>query len=328
MTLEVNMKNKVFQKIIAQVPDLDHQQRVSLNQKLSSVSRLKIVCDLLEKRIENNYHCLHCGSDSIVKHGKRSGLTRYRCKSCGKTFNTLTGTSLAKLRKKELWLDYSQCVLDSFSVRKAAVLINVNPKTAFRWRHRFLGSSHKIEPKVLSGVVEADETFFRKSMKGSRKLNRSPRQRGEPAPQRGLSKEHVSVLVACDRNGHEADYITGLGPVGSRWLDMYFSPHLSSDVILITDKASSFKAFSKHQSIKQKTITSKKGKRVDGFYHIQHVNSYHSMLKTWMQRFHGVATKYLNSYLGWSHELFSKHVGNPIAFLKLVINLKTPSTGT
>ncbi len=322
------MKNKAFRKIVEQIPKLDHHQRMSLNEKLSSISSKETVCDLLEKRIEDNYQCIHCGDDSIIKHGKRSGLTRYRCKSCGKTFNALTGTSLAKLRKKELWLDYSQCVLNSFSVRKSAALVNVNPKTAFRWRHRFLKTSHQIEPKTLSGVVEADETFFRKSMKGSRKLNRFPRKRGERAPQRGRSQEYVSVLVACDRNGHEADYITGLGPVGTRWLDRFFYLHLSSDVLLITDKARSFKAFSKHQNLKQKTITSKKGERVDGFYHIQHVYSYHSMLKTWMQRFHGVATKYLNSYLGWSHELFNRHIDNPTAFLKLVINLKTPSTGT
>lgn len=132
------MKNNAFQVIISQVPDLDHIQRVSLKEKLKTVTKKKTVCDLLEKRIENNYKCVHCGSNSIVKHGQRSGITRYRCKSCGRTFNALTGTSLARLRKKELWLDYSQCVLDSFSVRKSAALIHVNSKTAFLWRHRFL----------------------------------------------------------------------------------------------------------------------------------------------------------------------------------------------
>ena len=119
------------------------------------------------------------------------------------------------------------------------------------------------------------------------------------------------MLVACDRNGNEVDYITGLGPIGSRWLDRFFSSHLASDILLITDKAKAFQAFSKYQNLKQKTVTSKKGERVDGFYHIQHVNAYHSTLKTWMLRFHGVATKYLNSYLGWSHELYSRHVDNP-----------------
>jgi hypothetical protein len=36
-----------------------------------------------------------------------------------------------------------------------------------------------------------------------------------------------------------------------------------------------------------------------GVYHIQNVNVCDSRLKQWMGRFHGVATKYLENYLGW-----------------------------
>ena len=31
------------------------------------------------------------------------------------------------------------------------------------------------------------------------------------------------------------------------------------------------------------------------------VNTYHSNLKNWINRFHGVATKYLNNYLVWNN---------------------------
>ena len=36
-----------------------------------------------------------------------------------------------------------------------------------------------------------------------------------------------------------------------------------------------------------------------GRRHVQNVNAYDSRLRGWMQRFKGVATKYLDSYLGW-----------------------------
>jgi len=36
-----------------------------------------------------------------------------------------------------------------------------------------------------------------------------------------------------------------------------------------------------------------------GIFHVQNVNAYDSRLKEWMKHFHGVATKYLTSYLGW-----------------------------
>ena len=39
-----------------------------------------------------------------------------------------------------------------------------------------------------------------------------------------------------------------------------------------------------------------------GIYHIQqHVNSYHSILKRFMNNFNGVSTKYLNNYLIWNN---------------------------
>jgi len=37
----------------------------------------------------------------------------------------------------------------------------------------------------------------------------------------------------------------------------------------------------------------------DVWQQVQNVNAYDSRLKTWMNRFHGVATQYLEHYLGW-----------------------------
>ncbi|MDU2266722.1 MAG: hypothetical protein E7E07_10080 [Clostridium celatum] len=42
-----------------------------------------------------------------------------------------------------------------------------------------------------------------------------------------------------------------------------------------------------------------KGKKKLGIYHLQHVNSFHSRLKNWMNRFQGIATKYMSDYLTW-----------------------------
>lgn len=38
---------------------------------------------------------------------------------------------------------------------------------------------------------------------------------------------------------------------------------------------------------------------IKGLYHIQNVNGLHSRLKHWVDRFKGVATKYLDNYLAW-----------------------------
>ena len=46
-------------------------------------------------------------------------------------------------------------------------------------------------------------------------------------------------------------------------------------------------------------IQLKSGKSKIGNFHVQHINAYHSVLKTWIRRFNGVSTKYLNNYLVW-----------------------------
>lgn len=39
---------------------------------------------------------------------------------------------------------------------------------------------------------------------------------------------------------------------------------------------------------------------MSNIYHIQNVNAYDSRLKQWIAKFHGVARRYLENYLGWN----------------------------
>jgi transposase-like protein len=82
--------------------------------------------------------CPHCASREIVGWGRSDGLLRFRCKSCRRTFNALTKTPMAHLRKKEKWLDHARAMIEGKSLAKTAELCGVHPTTAFRWRHRFV----------------------------------------------------------------------------------------------------------------------------------------------------------------------------------------------
>ena len=110
--------------------------------------------------------CPHCADRDIVGWGRSDGLLRFRCKSCGRTFNALTKTPMAHLRKKEKWLDHARAMIEGKSLAKTAELCGVHPTTAFRWRHRFLRAPADDKPRRLSGIVEADETFILESFKG------------------------------------------------------------------------------------------------------------------------------------------------------------------
>ena len=140
--------------------------------------------------------------------GPLDGLLRFRCTSCGRTFNALTKTPMAHLRKKKRWLDHAQAMIEGKSLAKTAELCGVHPTTAFRWRHRFLRAPADDKPRTLSGIVEADETFILESFKGRwSNLSRKARKRGGTARHPGSYQDNLPVLVARDRKGATFDAV-------------------------------------------------------------------------------------------------------------------------
>ena len=113
----------------------------------------------IERWMGEEPRCPHCGSSAVGKWGKADGLKRFRCRECRKTFNALTGTPLARLRKKEQWDQFAGCIQDSLTVRASARACGVHRNTTFRWRHRFLALIDENKSPSLHDVVKADETF-------------------------------------------------------------------------------------------------------------------------------------------------------------------------
>jgi transposase-like protein len=96
----------------------------------------------------------HCGSHKLQGWGRVSGLPRYRCTGCRRSFNALTGTPLARLRKKEHWAAQAQALITGESLVEAAKRCDVAVTTAFRWRHRFLSAPALDKPSRHNGIPE------------------------------------------------------------------------------------------------------------------------------------------------------------------------------
>lgn len=236
-------------------------------------------------------HCPHCDAQELIRWGSAHGLPRYRCKVCGRTCNALTGSPLAHLRQRSHWLGFAQALIDGLTIRQAAAQCTIHRNTALRWRRRFLAAPARQQAAHLHGIVEADETFFLKSLKGQRHLSRAPRQRGGVGSTRGVGPDHVPVLVVRDRSGAMADVI--LEKLDAPHVRQALKPLIDTDAILCTDGAAVYSAFSRATGIAHQPLPLR-GPRVRGAFHIQHVNAYDSRLKNWMRRFHGVATRYLD----------------------------------
>ncbi len=293
-------------KLLDSLSRLSAEDLLSAKDVIAKRSR-DVECSLVIKEAEKAMSsCPHCGHDKFSKFGTKDGRQRFRCKSpdCMKTFNALTGTPVARLRMAEKHIDHGTAIADRVSVRDSARRLGIAVTTAFRWRHRFLVAGRDSQPPLLSGLVEADETFFLESFKGQRQgLPRPAKVRGTPAKKPGLSAEQIPVLVARDRSSG-ATLTARVASRSAKDIGAVLRPVLSKDSLLVSDGARAYSVIAKEKGVESKRVKAKTKK--SGIYHINNVNAYDSRLKGWMYDFHGVATKYLPNYLGWHRMMDNK----------------------
>src|SRR5271165_2973219 len=254
------------------------------------------------ERVESQ-GCPHCAGREVIASGRSGGLSRFRCKGCGRTFNALTKTPMAHLRKRERWLDHARAMIDGNSLSKTAELCGMHPTTAFRWRHRFLASPAADKPRTLTGIVEADETFILESCKGRwSALSRKARKRGGSARRPGTYQDNIPVLVARDRMGATFDAV--LPQADSASIGAALAGVVTCENHLVGDGGRAIAAFARKAKIPFHAVPSPGKPTPEAPHlHINNVNAYHSRLKQWLSRFNGVATKNLPNYLGWRRAL-------------------------
>ncbi len=110
-----------------------------------------------------------------------------------------------------------------------------------------------------------DETYFLYSEKGKRNITeRKPREREGKAKYRGISYDQVCELVARARQKTTCSGVLGRGCIRTAKLDETIGGHLSDSNVLCTDS-----------------------RRIQFLCKFKRLGS-------WMDRFNGVATKYLH----------------------------------
>lgn len=247
--------------------------------------------------------CPNCQSKHVVGYGKYQNAKRYKCQDCKRTFNSLTGSMAHWIHKKDLLKQYIYFMLQGYSLRKISAELNICLKTSFDWRHKILNSLSQEGDIKLSGVVEADETFFLYSEKGNKNLDgRKARKRGGKAGKKGINKDHVAVLTAYERkSGTFTNSVICRGRITKKAIEKGLGEKLNKqESILCVDSHKSYEGFAMDNQINVKRIfVRRKEFVIEKIYHIQHVNNIHSNMKYWMFKFHGVSTKYLQNYMNY-----------------------------
>lgn len=250
-----------------------------------------------------NKPCPHCSSITVYKRGKQRGVQMYTCRDCKKWYSETTGTPLYDIKLKSKWQAYLRCMEQGMPIKKIAKELGISTQTSFDWRHKILSSLTRLMPEQLSSEVECDELELALSNKGSRSLERSPRKRGSDF-KRNQGKGEVTVIqvvTAVERNGRKYLKAVESKRLSEAEISKALDGKIAKNATLITDKHPSYKAFAKanpdiqHKALLAKDHVDKKDKTI----HLQKVNNTHSQLRTFLQPFNGVSSKYLQNYLNW-----------------------------
>jgi len=285
---------------------MTEEQRLELI-RLCNLENTKSKVNVAYSKLSNNHHCPHCGSNKINKNGTaHKTLPQFICRNCHKTYTIRTNTIFYYSKKDiSLWQEYIELFSQGLSLRKIVEKMDgkISYPTSFYWRHKILEVMKNFDNHdKLEGIVEADETYFEESQKGSRHMTRKPIKHGYSSEYRqaGLSSHKVCVLTALDRQKHSFNKPVGYGKVCKEQIAI-LQHRIQDNSILITDGDKSYKIL---KDVKLKQL--KFGKPQSKVYHLNNINNFHSHLKKFMIRFNGVATKYLDNYVNYFREFRDK----------------------
>ena len=230
--------------------NLTLSQRLQVAADLEAAERKVASVEVIEDQSSARPDCPHCGSAQVARNDTADDLQRFKCRGCRRTLNALTGTPLARLHMRGKWLGQAEALRDGLTIRQAARRLGVNNKIAFLWRHRFLAVPKTIQAQTLSGIAEADESYFLKSAKGQRKgLGRSPRKSGGKA-----TKFVLKATTAKD-------------------IRVVLRPILPDDTMLCTDGSTVLAAVARHLGVEHHAVNISAGIRVSAAWHVQNVNA-------------------------------------------------------
>lgn len=291
-----------YKELLNQFNQLSATDQMLLMTSMQNIQKSEleeVITEFREANI-NKRICVFCKSVKVYKMGVVKGIQRYRCCECNKYFNSNHGTAIYYLKKQEKWNAYLKLMNQGLSIRKIATELSISIQTSFDWRHKVLASMKMALPETIQGVIECDEMVMPESSKGSKKLDRKPRKRSGDA-QRYKSKK-VSIITAVSRGSGALIEVIDAKKIKGNHVAKALKGKIQAKSTVITDENPSYNVIKREfENVEHKTINSWKNKRekpVNGI-HIQTVNNQHKQIKDFLQKFNGVATKYLPNYLNW-----------------------------
>ena len=302
-------KSSPFVDILHNIDALSDEEQKALTGKLLSIlsspqsKKSLLVGEDTSKFCDSDIiECPYCGETHIVKKGFSDDhvTRRYKCLACGRSFRRTTNSVLSNTHKTaDVWEQFILLTLKCASLETCSRRCKIAMGTAFNWRHKILSAmAHDQTGRTLSGIVEMDETFVSISYKGNHKHSKTFKMPRRAFKRGSDNKSHHKACVLCgmERNGQSYGEVVCSGSLTAKLLEDIIPKHVSPSSIVITDGLRAYQKYFKAAPQEHKAINAKI--RKSGVYHINHINNFHARFKDYMNGFKGVATKYLNNYVG------------------------------
>ncbi|MDR3595462.1 hypothetical protein [Clostridium sp.] len=226
--------------------------------------------------------CPICACKEIIKYGLYNGIQRYKCKECGKTFSNATKALWSYSKKNpEVWMEFLELMVEKKSLRFCAEKLNISLGTAFYWRHKILHAmTINGTPNSLKGIIYMAKTIMPENFKGSRNTKidnvKVLRRRiwiiGAKGDEDSMFVKPVfrdmwDLKIFNEKVYSKIEKKSYIVPYGDRYLSVIAKKHNKKRVLEVKDE--------------------------------NKIRYFILNLKTWIDVYHGVATKYLQRYLSF-----------------------------
>ena len=222
------------------------RQKASASKPLGMAKSRTIEGFFDEYRIQ--VKCPKCSSPNKVKNGTNdSGITRYKCKDCGKGYSIVTNTIFegASYSVDEVINAVHSVVNGATTVYMAANNTDAGQSKGSAWllQHKIRHILASMPMPHLMGVVQLDEKYLRETQKGSRDLvsylNPDESRRARKHHFRSecgiFGPEFITVLCGVDEYGHYWARCVCLGPMDLKTLEDNMKGVILSPSYVCTD---------------------------------------------------------------------------------------------
>lgn len=232
-----------------------------------------------------------------------SGLQRYRCSDCKRTFTPVTGTIFDN-RKLPVtaWVDF---ILQALSFESVAAMTREDRRadtTPPYWMAKLFAVLGGVQDVTkLSGRVWIDETYFPVAAKDAVR-------RPDGKLPRGLSKNQMCIGVGVDDKGHVLVMFEGFGKPSKSRTWKAFGEHIEPGSTLVHDKEGSHAVLVDRLELKDECYDARLLRGIDDELNpLQPVNRMCFLLKCFLRAHSGFNRDDIQGYL----DLFSVAMNAP-----------------